>query len=254
MHQQQFSGHLPLPQMDASIRRYLEVHPLLGGLTVMSLRQALPLVSAADASKFVGPLNVACKKYDITGSVRRMAAFLGHIAHESGYLHNLVEKMNYVTTEQLLKIYSSTFKTEADARPYLRNPEALANKVYAHQGGNGNEACGDGWRYRGRGLIHLTHKGTYAALSKAVNVDFVKNPDLVAAPQYAALSAAWYWHTRHLNTLSDAENYQAVSKGINNSLKSFPAREAKRKGALEALCRVILVDIVSHGRRGFGGW
>jgi putative chitinase len=88
----------------------------------------------------------------------------------------------------------------------------------------------------------LTGKANYAAFAKDLNVDVVKDPDLVATPRYAALSAAWFWKKHRLNQLADAKMYQAVSRAINKSLDSFPQREAQRKRALEALCRAVLAD------------
>ncbi|HEY2899722.1 MAG TPA: glycoside hydrolase family 19 protein [Polyangia bacterium] len=184
-------------------------------------------------------------RYEITRSARRMAAFLGHIAHESGYLHSVEENLRYKDTDRLAKVYPSAFKTPVDAEPYVNKPEALANKVYANRIGNGDAASGDGWKYRGRGLIQITGRGNYAAFAKDVNVDVVQNPDLVATPPYAALSAAWFWKKHGLNDLADIESYQALSKRINSSLESFPEREAKRRHALDVLCRATLANIVS---------
>lgn len=241
------------PRSDASSWKYLELLPLPGGLTVILLQQAMPGVRAVDANTWVIPLNAACKHYEITGSLRRMAAFLGHIAHESGNLRHLEENLNYKDPHRINQTFGA-IKTDKEAEAYAHNPEGLANKVYADRAGNGDTASGDGWKYRGRGLIQLTGKANYAAFGQDINVDVVKNPELVATPQYAALSAAWYWKKHRLNRLADAEMYQAVSKGINKSLASFPEREKKRKWALNALCRAVMTDLASslaHG--GFGG-
>jgi putative chitinase len=219
------------------------MQPLRNGLTASLLRQAVAGVNARRANDWVAALNAACRKYEITHSLRRMAAFLGHIAKESKGLRDLEENMNYKNAQKANHLFRA-FKTDADAEPYLSKPEAFANKVYANQGGNGNEASGDGWRYRGRGFIHLTHKNAYKACGRALGADIVKNPELVATPQYAALSAAWFWRSRGLNELADAEMYQALSLRINRKLDSFPEREANRKRALEALCRSMVMDLV----------
>jgi putative chitinase len=232
-------------QHDKSIRRRLELYPVAGGLTGMLLRQALPRVRGTAAETWVGPLNGACTRYEITRTARRMAAFLGHIAHESGYLHAVEENLRYKDADRLTKVFPSAFKTPADAGPYVDKPDALANKVYANRMGNGDPASGDGWRYRGRGLIQLTGRDNYVAFAKDVDMAVVQNPDLVATPRYAALSAAWFWKKHGLNELADIEAYQALSKRINSSLQSFPEREAKRKYALDVLCRATLANIVS---------
>jgi putative chitinase len=182
-------------------------------------------------------------------SARRMAAFLGHIAHESGYLRKVEEDLHYKDSQRINEKFKA-IKTDEEAEAYVNHPEALANKVYADRNGNGDTASGDGWKYRGRGLIQLTGKANYAAFAKDANVDVVQNPNLVATPQYAALSAAWFFRKHRLNELADAGDYQALSKRINTSLESFPAREAKRKRALEALCLAALVNRVPVGHLG----
>jgi len=128
---------------------------------------------------------------------------------------------------------------------YTRKPEALANKVYANRNGNGDVASGDGWRYRGRGLIQVTGKANYRACGKDLGIDAVKSPELLATPKYAALSAASFWKSHGLNELADAQQYQALSLRINKKLKSFPARENNRKRALNAFCRFQLMQMVS---------
>lgn len=226
--------------------------PLPGGLTPALLHQAIPGVRAAAVNDWVGHLNAACARYEITKSVRRLAAFLGHIAKESGNLRNLEENLHYKDPKRINKIFGA-IKTDKEAEAYVNKPEALANKVYANKIGNGNEASGDGWKYRGRGLIHVTGKANYAALAKRIGVDVVKNPDLLATQKYAAISAADFWKSNGLNRLADIESYRALSKLVNKSLDSFPEREANRKVALNALTRAILANLsLSLTRGGFG--
>lgn len=169
-------------QDDKFIRKRLELFPLSGGLTIALLRQTLPRVGRIAAETWAGPLNAACRKYEITRSARRIAAFLGHIAHESGYLRTVEENLRYGDPDRLTQVFRSAFKVPADAQPYVNNPKALADKVYANRMGNGDTASGDGWRYRGRGLIQLTGRDNYAAFAKDVNPAIVQNPDLVATP------------------------------------------------------------------------
>jgi putative chitinase len=212
------------------------------------LQQAMPFSRGTAAAIWAQPLSAACRTFEINQSLRRMAAFLGHVAHESEYLRVIEENLRYLHPQQLMKVYPSAFKTATDAAQYINNPEALANKVYADRMGNGDSASGEGWKYRGRGLIQLTGKDNYAALAKAISVDVVQKPDLVATPQYAALSAAWFWKKHRLNEMADAEHYETLSRRINKSLSSFPEREVKRKCALEALCAAVLVNIVMAAR------
>jgi putative chitinase len=175
-----------------------------------------------------------------------MAAFLGHIAKESKGLENLEEGLAYKTLDRMKgKFKILRHMSDHDASAYLRKPEALANKVYAHRLGNRDVASGDGWRYRGRGLIHVTGKANYAAFAREAHVDVVKAPDLLATPRYAAVSAASFWKKHRLNELADAEMYQALSLRVNAQLDSFPEREANRRRALDALCLGLLGAVTS---------
>jgi putative chitinase len=235
---------LNLPKTE---RDFVEMQSLPGGLSASLLKAAMRIPDKR-AETWVATLNEACRKYEIDKSIRRMAAFLGHTGLESGGLHKTTENPYYKDIKTVLKLFKA-FKTEAEAAKYLRAPEKFANKAYAHKIGNGDEASGDGWRYRGRGLIQVTGKDNYRQCGKALGIDAVKSPELLATPQYAALSAAWFWQSHGLNELADSEQYQALSLRINSSLKSFPEREAKRAVALDALCRAQLASmayVVAH--------
>ena len=159
MHNRQFSSHVAPLRLDWATQRFLELRPLPSGLSLTLLRQAIPQIDPADASAYLGPLNVACRRYDITRSVRRMAAFIGHIAKESENLSKTEESLYYKDAHRINKLFSA-IETDQEAQAYVRHPEPLANKIYAKQDGNGDVASGDGWKFRGRGLIHLTHKNT----------------------------------------------------------------------------------------------
>jgi putative chitinase len=100
-------------------------------------------------------------------------------------------------------IFKKYFPTEASAVPYARQPQKIANKVYANRMSNGSEASGDGFKFRGRGYIQLTGRANYTAFGKAIGEDITSNPDVVAS-KYALLSAAWFWSNNGLNRLADA--------------------------------------------------
>jgi putative chitinase len=121
------------------------------------------------------PLTAAFNRFDIN-TPERQAAFIGQCAHESGGFKTLQENLNY-SAKGLHATWPSRFASEADAQPFHRNPEKIANKVYSGRMGNTDE--GDGWKYRGRGLIQLTGKDNYRLASDALDVDFVANPELV---------------------------------------------------------------------------
>src|SRR5258706_10657065 len=118
-----------------------------------------------------------------------MAAFLAQIVHESGNLQNLEENLRY-SAKRLREVWPKRFPDGATAEAYAGNAEKLANRVYAGRLGNGDEASGDGWKYRGRGLIQLTGRSNYAACKAALDLDVVRSTDLLLEPPGPARSAA----------------------------------------------------------------
>jgi putative chitinase len=177
------------------------------------------------------PLNEAMQRYEIN-TPERQAAFIGQCAHESGGFKTLQENLNY-SAKGLHATWPSRFASEADAQPFHRNPEKIANKVYSGRMGNTDE--GDGWKYRGRGLIQLTGKDNYRLASDALDVDFVANPELVLSKEYAALTAAWYWNKRGLNKEADAKDFTGMTKKINGGTIGLADRVAHINTALNVL-------------------
>jgi putative chitinase len=170
-------------------------------------------------------LNVTCKKYEID-TPERVAGFLSQVAHESGGFKFVEENLNY-SAPALRSVFGKYFTDDTQANAYSRYPEKIANKVYANRMGNGDEASGDGWKYRGRGLIQLTGKDNYAACGNALGVDFVSDPDLVASPDFAALSAGWYWFTRHVNNYADAKDIVGMTKRVNGGTNGLDDRQMR---------------------------
>lgn len=138
----------------------------------------------------------------------RLAHFLSQCGHESGNFRVVNENLNY-GAKGLMGIFKKYFPTEAKAKLYERKPEKIANLIYGGRMGNGPEASGDGWKHRGRGFIQLTGKDNYTAFGKAIGVDILANPDLVAS-KYPLLSAAWYWNSRKINAVADQGATDAV--------------------------------------------
>lgn len=130
----------------------------------------------------------------------RLAHFLAQTGHESGGFKVFSENLNY-GAKGLVGIFGKYFTAES-ATAYERKPEKIANIVYANRMGNGNQASGEGYKFRGRGAIQLTGKDNYAAFDKTVEDDILANPDLVAT-KYPLLSAAWFWNKNSLNALAD---------------------------------------------------
>jgi putative chitinase len=114
-----------------------------------------------------------------------------------------------------MRVWPKRFPTLEFAKQYEKNPKKIANSVYSNRMGNRDEASGDGYRFRGRGLFQLTGHSNYFHAGKALGEDFVMNPDLVATPMYAALTAGFFWQTHKLNQYADARDYVTMTKKIN---------------------------------------
>ena len=177
------------------------------------------------------PLTAAFTRFEIN-TPERQAAFIGQCAHESANFKTLQENLNY-SAKGLNATWPSRFPSESEAQPYHRQPEKIANKVYS--GRMGNLEDGDGWKYRGRGLIQLTGKDNYRLASDALGVDFIADPDLVLTKEYAALTAAWYWNKRGLNKEADAKDFTGMTKKINGGVIGLADRVAHINTALGVL-------------------
>lgn len=167
---------------------------------------------------------------------RRIAAFLAQCAHESGDFMHLSENLNY-SAQGLKATWPKRF-TDAIAAQYARQPEKIANYVYANRLGNGDEKSGDGWKYRGRGLVQITGKSAYGSCSVAMYKDdrLIKNPELLATDKDAAIkSAVWFWNTRNLNPLADDGRISEITKLINGGFIGLDDRVARYKEALSVL-------------------
>ncbi len=200
-------------------------------MTILALTETLTKLKI-DPS-WAEPLAEVFHRYEINTPARQ-AAFIGQCAHESMNFTRLEENLNY-SAEGLMKTWPSRFPTLEAAQPYHRNPEKIANKVYAGRMGNGPEETGDGWLYHGRGLIQLTGKDNYLLASDALREDFIHSPDLILAPRWAALTAGWYWNKRQLNKEADAKDYTGMTKKINGGTIGLDDRIAHIKHAQEVL-------------------
>jgi putative chitinase len=200
-------------------------------MTILALTETLTKLKI-DPS-WAEPLAEVFHRYEINTPARQ-AAFIGQCAHESMNFTKLEENLSY-SAEGLMKTWPSRFPTLEVAKPYHRNPEKIANKVYGGRMGNGTEETGDGWLYHGRGLIQLTGKDNYTLAGDALNMDFIHSPDYVLVPKYAALTAGWYWNKRQLNKEADAKDYTGMTKKINGGTIGLDDRIAHIKHAQEVL-------------------
>ena len=188
-------------------------------VTVEQLKAIMP--NTRHAEDFFRPLNNAMEHVEINTPLRT-AMFLAQIAHESQELNRVLENLNY-GAPGLLATFKGRF-TPAQANDYARQPERIANRAYADKLGNGNEASGDGWRYRGRGLIQVTGKDNYADCARTLNIDLVASPAFLETPEFAAQSAAWYWRKRDINEPADAGDVKEATKRINAKLLGLAER------------------------------
>ena len=177
------------------------------------------------------PLNQVFVKYDLDTS-KRQAAFIGQCAVESANFTRLQENLNY-SAQRLTQVWPSRFPNINMAESYAHSPEKRADFVYA--GRMGNLQDGDGWKFHGRGLIQLTGRENYANCGSGVGVDLIDNPDLLLTPQYAVLSAGWFWNKKGLNALADTQEYGAMTRRINGGLTGLDERIAKITKALQVL-------------------
>ena len=169
-------------------------------------------------------LNQVVAHYDIGANPRRFSHFMAQLAHESANFSTMEENLNY-STEGLMKIFRSKFRDRAEAETYARQPEKIANRVYANRIGNRDEASGDGWRYRGRGYIQLTGRANYRSIGDRLGIDLENNPDIVASDPVVALQvAANYWDSRNLNAVADTDDVYKVTRLINGGLHGIDDR------------------------------
>ena len=180
-------------------------------------------------SEWSEPLTTTFVKFGMV-SPKEQAAFIGQCSHESGHFKLLVENLAY-RAETLMKLWPKRFPTMEEANKYARQPEKIANHIYANRMGNRDEASGDGFRFRGRGLVQLTGHDSYWHCGQALGQDFVMNPDLVATPMFAALSAGWFWSTHGCGKLVDSP--EQLCKRINGGLIGLQDRIAQSTHALQ---------------------
>jgi putative chitinase len=174
-------------------------------ITEQQLLQIL-LSAGRQAGVFVPVLNAAMNRYGIVGTLRA-AAFIAQVGHESGQLR-YVREIWGPTAQQI------GYEGRADL---------------------GNTVAGDGSKYRGRGLIQITGRANYAACGEALGLDLINQPELLEQPQYAAMSAAWFWSTKGLNTLADQSYFVKITRRINGGINGMADRQALYDKALKVL-------------------
>ena len=178
-------------------------------------------------------LNETFDRFAINNPVQQ-AAFIGQCGHECGHFRILEENLNY-RAATLMRLWPKRFPTLEVANEFSGNPRKIANKVYASRMGNRDESSGDGYRFRGRGCIQLTGSTNYFNAGKALGVDFWAEPDLVATPKYAALTAGWFWSTHKCNDPALAQDWVKLTKIINGGTIGLEDRVKHTNDAIAVL-------------------
>ena len=179
-------------------------------ITEAQIRRIMPNAKNGNVKEFVKCFNTYSNQFQITTKMR-LAHFLGQIALESGELNNVVENLNY-SAEGLLKTFPKYFNI-SHVSDYARKPEKIANRVYANRMGNGSEQSGDGWRFRGRGLIQLTGRQNYAAYEKSgyCNGQVTGHPEWLEQYPGALKSAMLFWLKSGLNQIADRDDGSKIT-------------------------------------------
>jgi putative chitinase len=195
-------------------------------INATQLQTFVPALAAAQVQPLTDAINATLDFYSISQSPRRVRYFMAQSCFESASY-----TAYYSTPERLCAVWPSRFSMEctgalAYAPDYTGNPQKLANLVYANREGNGDVNSGDGYSFRGRGAFQLTFRNNYTAYSQMRYGDdrIVQNPDLVAQPADAMMSAGWFWSTNGLNTLADGDQFTNATRVINGSTSTVPQR------------------------------
>jgi putative chitinase len=179
-------------------------------------------VAPTQARLFAPALGVVMMKWGIAKTPTRQAMFLAQAMWESDKFRRLEEDLWYRDAARACTIFSAL--DPATAQQYMGNPQKLANKVYADRMGNGNEASGDGWKFRGRGIFQLTGRDGYHRAAMGTGRPYESIPDMVATVTDACTTAAWYWTVTGCNVPADAGNFDGVTRKINPAMAGASGR------------------------------
>ena len=199
-------------------------------LTPELVQECIPNAPADRVEAFAETIDATFDEFAIS-TTNTQAAFLAQIAHESGSLKYVKENLNY-SSQGLLKTFGKYFDRDS-ANDYARNPERIANRVYANRMGNGGEDSDDGWLYRGRGLIQITGRTNYEKFFAYLNEKV--DPEYLETPEGAARSAGWFWDSRNLTPIAEAGDIRKLTKMINGGYNGLEERIELYENALHVL-------------------
>jgi putative chitinase len=195
-------------------------------MTIEQLKKITGITDAVKLASLLEGITETFIKYSIN-TVQRQRHFIAQIQHESINFSAVIENLNY-SAAALLATFPKHF-TAAEANEYARKPEKIGNRAYANRLGNGDEASGEGFKFRGRGFLQITGKSNYVDIGKSLGLDLITHPELLEQPKYAMLSAGWFWNSRNLNTVADIskDDVTKVTKIINGGVIGLKDRQDK---------------------------
>ena len=203
-------------------------------VTLELLQNLCPKTKQQVLQGYVEPLNAVAQYYEMTANPSRLAGFLAQVAHESGGFNFIKENLNY-SAKGLMTIFKKYFPNEDLANQYQRQPEKIANRVYANRMGNGDESSGDGYRFCGRGLIQLTGRTNYTKLSNDLGISIEDTVAYLETPNGAVSSAGWFWDNNNLNQYCDSNDFVTLTKRINGGTIGIEDRQHHYQQALTLL-------------------
>jgi putative chitinase len=227
-------------------------------LTEDDLVSIMPVLKREHAKQFIGYVRRFFALYGID-TIGRITSFIGNSAEESTQWTLVAESFVY-RAETLRDTFRHLFPTiemaqeaigKTDVRPDRERQIAIANRVYAGKNGNGNEASGDGWKYRGRGIMQITGRGTYQSFTDDTGIDIISDPDCVETPHYSVFTGCWFWHKHKLSSCADIRAFEQLAYKINGGWppKGWESRELFRKRALQRLKINIEKALLLHDYR-----
>lgn len=203
-------------------------------VTLDLLQHLCPTTKSSVLTRYVEPLNTVADYYEMTVNPSRLACFLAQVSHESGGFNAIKENLNY-SAKGLAFTFRKYFPTETDAKSYERNPEKIANRVYANRMGNGNETSGDGYRFCGRGLIQLTGHDNYSRFAHDLDMSIEDTIAYLETPNGAVASAGWFWDNNNLNQYCDSGDFVTLTKRINGGTIGIEDRKHQFELAMHYL-------------------
>ena len=214
-------------------------------ITTAQIRRIMPKAKNENVKAFVDAFNKYSEQFEINTKMR-VCHLLGQLAHESSELNAAEENLNY-SADGLRRTFPKYFPTTALANAYARQPQKIANRVYANRMGNGNESSGDGWKYRGRGLIQLTGRSNVKAYMNSgyCNGNVLEHPEWLAQYPGALKSAMWFWKANGLSDLADHDDgskitgdkiCEQITRRINGGINGLAQRQYYTRMAKKVLC------------------